>query len=301
MLDKTPILFEAVPPPRRAGTAHVNQLLDRLEESLKGIPRLSAVNIPEVLDENHMGRPYYRSQDARAFGQKVRDRLGCDVAVNKVVVHLPSRGAFVTWARETVKEHGIRNLILVGGSSSLRKYPGPGVTEAAGMVSHLFRSLDVQDGLVGSIAIPSRANEAEKLFAKTLSGCRFATTQILFGAENLLDFLREYDRLCKEHSITPSTVIVSIAPVSDIHDLEFVRWLGAEVPEVVEDRLFRGAPEAAKAQSIRLAEKLWVSILDYRRKAKLNVPLGLNIEQVSHHNLDAAIEMTRRLSGRLAE
>ena len=299
-MGSSPLLFEAVPPPRRATSTSVDHLLSRLADHLEKLPRVAAINVPEVLDENHMGRPFYRAMDARDFAVRVQEHTSCDVVVNKVVVHSPSGGAFVRWARESIQRHEIHNMVLVGGSSSLRRYPGPGVIEAAGMISHLFRTLDVEDGLVGSIAIPSRGGEAERLFSKTLAGCRFATTQILFDTESLQGLLLAYERLCRDFDVRPATIVISVAPISDIHDLEFVRWLGAEVPEVVEDRLFHVGAEAAKNQSIQLAVGLWKEILAFRRKHRLSVPLGLNVEQVSHHNLDAAIDMASRLSATLS-
>ncbi len=295
-LERTPLLFEAVPPVRRANPRSVDALLSKLEAPLRNLHRLSAINIPEVLDENHMGQPFYRNMDPRTFAELLRPLVPRDIVVNKVVVHSSSRGAFVRWARETVVKHQVRNVVLVGGASSLRKYPGPGVVEAAGMVSHLYRSLTVPEGLVGSIAIPSRPHEAERLFTKTLSGVRFATTQILFDTDSLKGLLTEYDRLCREFEIAPLTVIISLAPISDIHDLEFVRWLGAEVPEVVEESLFSHDLEAAKDRSIDIAVRVWKEISSFVRQHGIRVPLGLNVEQVSHHNLESAVEMAQRLS-----
>ncbi len=252
-----------------------------------------------MVDENHAGRPYYRTMEAREFALRIREVVPADVIVNKVVVHLPSRGAFARWARETTVERAIHNYVLVGGTSSLRHYPGPGVLEACGILSHLFRSRGIEEGLAGTIAIPARPGEAERLFAKTLAGSRFATTQILFDTESLREFLPAYVHLCEEFEVPPATLVISVAPVSDAHDLEFVRWLGADVPDVVEDRLFHEGPEAAKNQSIKLAMTLWKEILALRRSRRLRIPLGLNVEQVSHHNLDAAVEMAGALSSLL--
>jgi hypothetical protein len=299
-LDRVPLLFEAVPPARRASPRTVEGLLDKLEPHLRRLRRISAVNVPEVLDENHMGQPFYRNWDPREFAKALRERVPRDVIVNKVVVHSTSRGAFVRWARDTVVRDQIHNIVLVGGASSLRKYPGPGVVEAAGMVSHIFRSMATQNGLVGTIAIPSRPHEAERTFTKTLSGARFATTQILFDTDSLKGLLTEYDQLCREFEVAPLAVLISIAPISDIHDLEFVRWLGAEVPDVVEESLFSHDPEAAKDRSIDIAVKVWKETASFCRKNAIRVPLGLNIEQVSHHNLDAAVEMAERISAVLS-
>ncbi|MDE1821292.1 MAG: methylenetetrahydrofolate reductase [Euryarchaeota archaeon] len=298
-LQKRPLLFEAVPPVRRATPRTVEGLLSKIVPSLRRLHRLSAINVPEVLDENHMGQPFYRNLDPRHFGHLLREQVARDVVVNKVVVHASSRGAFVRWARDTIIRQHFHNVVLVGGASSLRKYPGPGVVEAAGMISHIYRSMAVHEGLVGSIAIPSRPHEAERLFTKTLSGVRFATTQILFDTDSLKGLLTEYDRLCREFEVDPLTVVISLAPVSDIHDLEFVRWLGAEVPDVVEESLFSKDPEAAKEHSIEIAVKVWKDTAQFARKRGIRVPLGLNVEQVSQHNLDAAIEMAEQLAREL--
>ena len=42
--------------------------------------------------------------------------------MNKVVAHLPSLDAVAAWARETV-DRGVRNVVLVGGSSRYIPYP----------------------------------------------------------------------------------------------------------------------------------------------------------------------------------
>jgi 5,10-methylenetetrahydrofolate reductase len=297
LLESSPILFEAVPPPRRAAPQTVEQHLDRLREGLSGLKNLAALNVPEVLEENHAGRPYYRTWDAVEFASRFQQRgLGVDTVVNKVVVHMPSQGEFVRWARRSLEERGIHNFILVGGSSRLRHYPGPTVVEACGMLSHLFRRHGSREGVVGTVAIPNRDNEAQRLFAKTLAGSSFSTTQILFDTAPLKGLLRDYGRLCERFEVPPATVLISVAPISDIHDLEFVRWLGADVPDVVEDRLFQGGPEAAREQSIELAIQVWREAVEFCARERLRVPLGLNVEEVSHHNLDAAFEMARRLS-----
>ncbi len=295
-LDHYPLLFEPVPPARRVAASSVERVVDDLVRSLQGISRLCAVNVPEVLEENHDGQPFYRTVDPRDFAVRLGARLGLDPIVNKVVVHLASRGAFRRWAQETVHARGIRNVVLVGGSSRLRRYAGPSVVEASGILNHLYRTHDVREGLVGNVSLPSREGEAERLFTKTLCGGRFSTTQILFDTGELEPLLAGYDRLCREFEVPAATIIVSVAPISDLHDLEFVRWLGATVPPSVEERLLRGGSAEAQRQSIALALRVWHQALAFRRRRRLKVPLGVNVEQLSHHNLSAAVAMAQAMA-----
>ncbi|MCI4363729.1 MAG: hypothetical protein L3K13_05425, partial [Thermoplasmata archaeon] len=59
-LSDRPLLFEPVPPSIRADPVRAGLHTEALTKLLRGVPRLDAVNIPELVDENHDGRPYYR-------------------------------------------------------------------------------------------------------------------------------------------------------------------------------------------------------------------------------------------------
>ncbi|HTP55264.1 MAG TPA: hypothetical protein VML53_01180, partial [Thermoplasmata archaeon] len=115
-LTHQPLFFEPVPPGARASPARAAAHLAELVTLVVALPRIDAVDIPELVDENHDGRPYYRSGDTRLFARNVADRTGRDVVVNKVVAHLPSLAELENWASETVSR-GIRYVVLVGGSS----------------------------------------------------------------------------------------------------------------------------------------------------------------------------------------
>lgn len=289
------MFFEAIPPPRRASPAFLEEYLSRLADNITKIPGLSAVNIPEIVDENHLGRPFYRAHDPRDFSRMLLERIDVEIVINKVVVHLPSHGDFLKWAKESVQKFGIRNIVLVGGSSHVRAYPGPSVLEAAGIISHLFHAQKLHEGLSGCVTIPSRHKEAERLFAKTLAGSFFATTQILYDSVGIKRLLEEYDRLCKNFNVDPAAILLSFAPLHDAGDLEFVRWLGIDIPDSVEDTVLADEEKADQA-SIKFAMKLYKDVAGYAAKNKISVPIGVNVEEVSRHNMDAAFKLARTMS-----
>lgn len=291
-LAQRPLFFEPVPPSARTSVpraaAHRREVVDRL----KGVARLDAVDVPELVDENHDGRPYYRSGDVRPFALQIADELDREVIVNKVVAHLPAE-ELERWAQDTVRR-GLRHVVLVGGSSRFIPYPGPVVTEADRICAPI---LGATGGRLGNIAIPQRTGEAHRMLQKTRAGATFFTTQIVFDSETTRRMVREYDRLCRQAGLAPAAVLVSVAPVADDGDAEFVRWLGADIPETAERSLLEGEESEAGRRSIAHALEVWRQVLTGAAADGVAVPLGVNVEQISQRHLATAVEMARAFAG----
>jgi 5,10-methylenetetrahydrofolate reductase len=276
-------LFEPVPPAARSPPARVTERVDRVAEILGQVPRIDAINVPELIDENHDGRPYYRSLDPRAFALEIVRRTSVPAIVNRVVAHVPSAG-LARWAEETV-ESGIHQVVLVGGTSRYIPYPGPSVPEANRLLRPIFER---HAGMIGNIAIPQREMEAHRLLAKTRSGASFFTTQLLFDAAATVEMVRGYDRLCRASGVVPRPVLASFGPLADDLDAEFVRWLGADLSEAVEHTVLGADDGKATERSCARALEVWTALDDAAAREHWSVPLGANVEQVSVRHLDAA-------------
>lgn len=288
-LRSRPLVFEPVPPTIRANPVRSGLQVEELLRRLRDIPELDAVNVPELVDENHDGRPYYRSGDTRPFARTVAEQSGREAIVNKVVAHLPSAEALERWVDETVAG-GTRHVVLVGGSSRYIPYPGPPVLEANRLCA---KRLAPAGGLLGNIAIPQRTGEAHRMLAKTRAGTAFFTTQILFDGEALHRLVGEYDRHCREAGVSPASVLASYAPLADETDAEFVRWLGADIPEAAEQAILNGEDGSAAARSVHRALSVQRSLEADAAKEGWAVPLGVNVEQISQRHLASAVEMLR--------
>jgi 5,10-methylenetetrahydrofolate reductase len=286
-LARRPLFFEPVPPSARSSPSRGETMVADLVRTLRAVPRLDAIDVPELIDENHDGRPYYRSGDTRAFARRVADEIARDVAVNKVVAHLPSIEAVTAWAEETI-QRGVRNVVLVGGSSRYIPYPGPSVIDADRVARD---AITAGGGLLGNIAIPQRTGEAHRMLSKTRSGARFFTTQIVFDSESVLRMLREYDLLCRQSGLAPAAVVLSVAPIADEGDAEFVRWLGADIPETAERTILGGEEAQASGRSIERALSVFREVRDGIARAGLEVSVGINVEQISQRHLGSAGEM----------
>ncbi|HYA70437.1 MAG TPA: hypothetical protein VEH28_03620 [Thermoplasmata archaeon] len=296
-LRAAPLFFESVPPPARTPAHRVAERIEAVVRLVESVPRLDAIVVPELVDENHEGQPHYRSGDPRTYARTLADRTGREVIVNKVVAHLPDIPAVERWAQETV-ERGVRHVVLVGGSSRYIPYPGPPVAEADRLCRATFAAAG---GSIGNIAIPQRAGEAHRMLAKTRAGAAFFTTQLLFDAEAAREVLLRYDLLCRQASLPPAAVLLSVAPIADDEDAEFVRWLGADLPDSAERVLLEGEEADAARRSVELAVSVWEDVTRMARAENLSMPIGVNVEQISARHLEVAgnllKEFARRIDG----
>jgi len=276
-------LFEVVPPAADQPAA-INESLAELR---RVIPFVDGVNLPEILDEargTDRTSKFVPRAEPRLLGSRIQRELSAEVVINRVVVHDPKPE---TWFRETCLERGLRLVILVGGESTGVRYPGPNVMEAAALVG--------REGLpitLGGITIPSRRNESERIRAKVKAGINFFTSQVLFDSNDVVWLVQRLNGL-------PARVFLSFAPVSQRRDLQFLRWLGADIPQNL-DRFLLGSEEGAAApastcleRSLDLAQRILMDVFD-------NLPpdpplLGLNIEHINRRNFSPAIKMLDRL------
>lgn len=274
-------MFEVVPPTKRASQQYVEKVTNAVVESIKKMPQVSILNIPEIVDENYCGMPYYRNLDNLEFGKLLRDKCGKDILSNKVVVHFNPKEEFNKWLDNAVDSYGITNHIFVGGTYPL-KYPGPTVLEA--------NKIGSEKGIsTGNIFIPTRPGEAEKLTNKTQSGCNFFTSQVLFEAQTTINAIKEYSDKCKQNSIKPSTFYLSFSPISDIQDIEFLKWLGASIDNKTESR-FKNSRDIGK-ESLNIAKESYLKILSVCEEN--DVSCMPNIEQISFHNLKLSETMVQ--------
>jgi 5,10-methylenetetrahydrofolate reductase len=282
-------LFELVPP------AAENPAIESALAEVSKVRHLTdAINLPEIRDESRSSPRTARfvpRMEPRLLGARIVRELGTDVVVNRCVVYEPDQR---NWFEETSEKFGIRNIVLVGGESSRFSYPGPSVIEAAQEI----RAAQPQ-ACLGGITIPSRLHEAERIRRKAAAGLSFFTTQILFDSNDIVWLIQQLNGL-------EARVFLSFAPVSHPRDLEFLRWLGADIPSDLDHFLLKSEPPKAPPtreptaaghsyldRSLNLAQRILMDVFDNLPPDP--PPLGLNIEHVNRRNFRAALKMLEQL------
>ena len=266
-------IFETVPPP-----AGKPEAMDETLADLKKVRQfVDGINLPEIHDEDRgkdRTSKFVKRVEPRLLGSRIQRELSVDVVLNRVVVHDPKPEI---WFRETCLDRGLRNVILVGGESSGVRYPGPNVMKAAALVR--------SEGLpitLGGITIPSRKNESDRIRAKWKGGLAFFTSQVLFDPNDIVWLIQRLNGV-------EARVFLSFAPVSHPRDLQFLRWLGADIPQDL-DRFLMGAEgettasaEICLERSLDLAQRILMDVFDNLPPDP--PPIGLNIEHINRRNL----------------
>jgi hypothetical protein len=82
-----------------------------------------------------------------------------------------------------------------------------------------------------------------------------------------------------------------------VRTLEFMKWLGISFPRWLENELRHSADTLER--SIDLCENVFADVQNYAREKRL--PIGINVESVSirKSEVEASVELFRRLSSRL--
>jgi 5,10-methylenetetrahydrofolate reductase len=276
-------LFEVVPPAAAKPEALESSLHEL--QPLRG--RVDAINIPEIHDEDRPGErtsKFIERVEPRLLGSRIQRELGIDVVINRVTVHdaEPER-----WFRETLGAWDIPNWVLVGGESKEIRYPGPNPGDAA----RLVKSLGLPATL-GGITIPSRVNEPERIRKKHAQGVDFFTSQVMFDSNDLVWLIQRLNGV-------EARIFLSFAPVSNRRDLQFLRWLGVDIPRDL-DRFLLGSEQGEVApaetcleRSINMAQRILMDVFDNLPPDP--PPIGLNIEHITRKNFAPALAMLDRL------
>ncbi len=277
--------FEMVPP--AAGKP------EALKSAMAEVARIKdladAINLPEIHDEARGGDRTFKFVERiepRILGAKIRKECNLDVVVNRCVVYQADQAR---WIQETQEKFGISNFILVGGESSTVQYPGPSVTETA----HEVQAAGLQAAL-GGISIPSRTHEVDRIRRKVAEGLSFFTTQVLFDSNDIVWLIQRLNGI-------EARIFLSFAPVTHHRDIEFLRWLGADVPADLDRFLIRKETGETSSQH---AEEVFERCLDLAQRILMDVfdnlppdppPLGINIEHINRRNLNFAVRMLEKL------
>lgn len=283
------ILYTAVPPPLGTPKAAVEAHIEGLHKLLEDLP-IDAINIPEVRDERRGGpriSPFAPKIDPRSFGSLIQ-KHSMEVLVDRHIVYTNWHNQ-KGWLLKTWKNYGIRNLVLVGGESSRKRYPGPSVSEAARLIARL------KAFFLGGITIPDRQDEPNRLIKKAGSGLEFFISQIIFEPDATKRLLRDYHQCCLEEYVEPKRIFLSFAPISSEYDVKFLKWWGVKIPSEIERFILRDHAKALD-RSIQTASRILRDILEFVDQKALHVPLGLNIEHVTRRNLEASCELAACLT-----
>ena len=150
---------------------------------------------------------------------------------------------------------------------------------------------------LGGVAIPERHSRRDdehlRLLAKQDAGCRFFVTQVVYDINAAKNLVSDYHYECQARGISHAPFVFTFSVCGSMKTLDFLRWLGVDVPRWIENDLTHAADplEASYQQALTTATEL----IAYCRT--LGVPFGINVESVSIRRVE--IEASVRLAQQL--
>ncbi|MBE0491037.1 MAG: methylenetetrahydrofolate reductase [Sulfurospirillum sp.] len=150
-----------------------------------------------------------------------------------------------------------------------------------------------EDAILGGILIPERHmkkhDEHLRVAAKIQNGCEFFVSQCVYDLMAAKKFLDDYATLIKEQGVSRVPIIFTITPCGSTKTLEFMQWLGINIPTHLQERLKNS--EDILHDSLKLSRDIF-EILYFYGKGK-GIPIGCNVESVAIRKteIDASIEL----------
>ena len=284
-------LYSTTPPRQGSSPEKIYAAAEKLRARLSKLD-LDAINVYEIQEE--AGRtpiprpfPFLPTIDSREYAKILKNMTGKEIINYKCVVHY-SREDFEAWLDESWQQFELRYLTLVGGSSSKKSYPGPTLAQAAQITA-----ANKYDFTFGGVTIAerhlSKGNEHLKLIQKTQLGMKFFTSQVVYQPNATIQLLQDYSQKCQELNVSPVRIILTFAPCGHLKTLQFLKWLGVNVPLEAEREIFQASSPLHK--SIEVCCSTWRRILDSIEN--FPIPVGINVESISFKKdeVEASIDL----------
>ena len=258
-------------PPRDGTTTEEAEKIARMFVDRSRVLATDGFIVYDVQDEvsrTDTPRPFNfrKLMDPSWFASVLTKLSGKECVVYKAATCCDSHAQFEEWVNECVGEHGHTAINIVGAPSASYVSDGPSVREAAaiangtataaGSAAAGSSSSSSRKSLVkfGCVAIAERhtkkACEHKIMLKKASWGAEWFITQGIFDPEPMVALLNDYGALCAAEGVSPKKVILTFTPCGRKKTMQFVKWLGMNVPADVEARIFAKPPVAATVETV---------------------------------------------------
>jgi hypothetical protein len=286
------LLFALTPPRSSTAGDRAQEIADAALARIRplNLDGLVLYDIADEVSRNPAQRPFpfMPTLDPATFLADTLTRWHAPVVVYRAVGKYP-RPKLRTWLEG---QDPSRVLTVLVGAASRDTRPTTSLGEAQALSREANSKL-----LVGGVAIPERHrrrdDEHRRLLAKQDAGCRFFVTQVVYDVNAAKNLVSDYHYTCAARGVVAAPIVFTFSVCGSMRTLEFLRWLGVDVPRWIENDL-RNAADTLEA-SYRLAVAAATDLITYCRD--LGVPFGINVESVSIRRVE--IEMAVRLAEQL--
>ncbi|MEV6306405.1 5,10-methylenetetrahydrofolate reductase [Actinoplanes sp. NPDC051861] len=148
---------------------------------------------------------------------------------------------------------------------------------------------------LGAVAISARRDEHLRMLAKQESGTSFFISQVVYHVNETKNLISDYFYECRARDVAPRTVLFTLSLCGSLKTLEFLSWLGVDVPRWLQNSLRHSSDPLT--ESYRQCAAIARDLIDFCED--LGMPYGFNIENVSIRRTE--IEATTNLAREVAD
>jgi hypothetical protein len=157
-------------------------------------------------------------------------------------------------------------------------------------------ALSVPPRMGGVVIAERHANsetEHERMLRKQDAGCEFFVSQICYDLNHTRNLLSDYAYGCRDQGLDPRPVVLTLAPCGSEKTLEFMSWLGIDVPGWLRTEITRsGDPLTVSYEQCVVNARALIAFC-----RRIGLPFGINVESLTNRKIeiDASIDLIREI------
>ncbi len=290
MVSKTAdILFYGLTPPKAKQTEdEIKTIASTQIARLKNLD-IDGIVLYDIQDESDRTSakrpfPFMETIEPYIYAKKYLEVMDFPIITYRATGKY-TKEQFTNWLKNIDRKDSYS--VFVGAASSITKV-NINIKEAYELKKKFNKDLTV-----GGIVIPERhsisRDEHLKVFSKIEAGCKFFVSQCVYDLMGAKRFLDDYVAYGKKYDIFLVPIIFTITPCGSAKTLDFMKWLGINIPIHLEERLKNS--EDILEESVKLSRDIF-EILYFYGKGK-GIHIGCNVESVAIRK--AEIDASMRL------
>lgn len=287
------ILLYGLTPPRHTHTKEQMNIIAQ-----KHIQRINTIDIDalvlyDIQDESDRTDekrtfPFVGTLDPYVYKNQYLSELNIPCIVYRAVGKY-DKNDFSSWLEDTKNEN---NYSVFVGAASKDQNIKLSVKEAYALKEEINKDL-----VLGAITIPERhtikKDEHIRVFNKINQGCKYFITQCVYNLEAAKIFLSDYARYSKENNQEMVPIIITLTPCGSSKTLEFMEWLGINIPNYLREDLLDS--KDILQESLDICLNIFTELNKFALKR--GIPLGCNVESVAirKEEIDASILLLKEV------
>jgi hypothetical protein len=285
------VFYSLTPPKVSTSIERISAIASKQVERLQGLP-IDGLLLYDIQDESSRNEKertftFTPTLSPEYYSKNYLATLPVPKVIYKSIGNM-TKSQFSDWL---IENRHLEYAVFVGASSQQQvRSTGFSLNDAYELRNQFAGSL-----LLGGVTIPERhtkkGDEHFRILHKANKGCRFFVSQCVYNLNDTKNLLSDYYYSTIDNGRALSPIVFTLAPCGSLKTLQFMKWLGIEVPKWLYNDLKHS--KDILAASIESCKYIAVEIMNYAEGKK--IPVGFNIESVSikREEIEAANELLK--------